>query len=566
MAELLAMQGELKGFKRSFSVLKTLTVMQLKEKLDMSYLGNFRKTLFKTIWTVIEFAAITAVCFLVFHFIKILGIFSLVSDVPSSVMVVIFTVMFMLSIVFATMGLVKSLYFSKDNSVLLTLPATPSLVFLSKLAVYYCYELKKNFMFTVPIFIGYGIVKGLTIAYYPWLLFLFVFISALPVIISALLSIPCMFVYQFIQKFKAIQYVIYTALAVGAVALTWYLISLIPTNINFVETWGTTFWEIQDFLKVFTKTFSVMTSFTELIIGRTIGVTVAVFSIRTLWGTLILLSVTVALIALCFLLAKPLFYKMASTPFEFRKKSNVKEKQNVVRSGFLSALYKEITIGLRSNYFIKLFAILVIVMPIAIVLLNKLYAAMNTRFVGMQMTVAFNAVIMMLILLSTNIDIASVYSRDGSTAYLNKVQPTNYSVLLFAKLLCNLVIALIGVIVTVIFYAEYSPLNVPDFIMFSVAIYAFYVCHLFWSAELDIMNPQYSQYATFNDQANNPNENASAVILLIISILVFIVALFLSMQEASGVWIKLGVVSLVLAVAKILTFFLKIKIFYKEKI
>lgn len=558
-------KSERMSFKRALFVLKTLTVMQLKEKLDMSYLGNFRKTLFKIIWTVIEFAAITVVCFLAFYFIKILGVFSLVYDVPSSVMVVMFTVMFALSILFATMGLVKSLYFSKDNSVLLTLPATPSLVFLSKLAVYYCYELKKNFMFTVPIFIGYGIVKGLTVGYYPWVVFLFIFISALPVLISALLSIPCMFAYRFIQKIKAIQYVLYALLACGAVALTWYLISLIPPDINFVETWGTTFWKIQDFLKGFTKTFSLMTAFTEIIVGRTVGLTVAVFTLKTLIGTLVLFAVTVALIVLCFLLAKPLFYKMASAPFEFSKKSNVKQKQNVTRSGFTSALYKEIIIGLRSNYFIKIFATLVIVMPMAIVLLNKLYAAMNTRFVGMQMTVAFNAVIMLLILLSTNIDVASAYSRDGSTAYLNKVQPTDYGKLLFSKLVCNLAIAFVGVVVTVIFYAKYSPLNVADFIAFAVSIFAFYVCHLFWSAELDIMNPQYSQYATFNEQANNPNENASAVILLILSALVFLVSLLLSMQEASGVWIKIGVIAVVLAASKIVTFFLKIKIFYKEK-
>lgn len=560
------LNGERNTLKNAISVLKTLTLMQLKEKLDMSYLGNFRKTLFKIVWLVIEFAVITAVCALVFYFIKILNVFSLTADVPSSVMVIIFTVMLALSIVFSTLGLVKSLYFSKDNSVLLTLPATPSLIFLSKLAVYYCYELKKNFMFTVPLFIGYGIIKGLTFAYYPWVIFLFVFISAIPVLISALLSIPSMFVYQFINRFKIVQYVLYAVVAIALGGLAWYLISLIPANINFIETWGTTFWEIQDFLTAFTTTLSFMTAFTELIVGKTVGITVAVFSVKTIYGLLILIGVTVALIVLCFLLAKPLFYKMASTPFEFTKKSNIKEKKNVQRDGFLSALYKETLIGLRSNYFIKLSALLMVVMPLAVLLLNKLYAAMNTRYVGMQMTVAFTAVIMLLILLSTNIDIASIYSRDGSTAYLNKVQPTNYGKLLFSKLVANLVISLIGVFITTFVYKPYCGLNSVDFAMFSLGIYAFHVCHMFWSAELDIMNPQYSQYATFNDQANNPNENMSGVILMIMSVLVFIVSLLLSMNETSGVWIKVGVLAIVLAVAKIFTFFLKIKVFYKEKI
>jgi uncharacterized membrane protein len=126
-------------------------------------------------------------------------------------------------------------------------------------------------MFTVPIFIGYGIVKGLTFGYYPWLLFLFLFISALPVIISALLSIPCMFVYQFIKKHSVIEYIIYTVLVGALIGLAYYLISLIPENINFVETWGTTFWQIQDFLAGFSKTFIIFSAFTELIIGKTVG-------------------------------------------------------------------------------------------------------------------------------------------------------------------------------------------------------------------------------------------------------------------------------------------------------
>ena len=558
--------GERVGFLNAVSVLKTLTLMQLKEKLDMSYLGSFVKTLFKIVWTVIEFAVITVACYFIFYFIKILGIFSLTMDVPSSVMVVIFTVMFALSILFSTMGLVKSLYFSKDNSVLLTLPASPSLVFLSKLAVYYCYELKKNFMFIVPIFIGYGLVKGLVWTYYPWLLFLFAFISALPVIISALLSIPCMFVYQFIKKVSIVQYLIYALLVAGAGYLAYSLISIIPANINFVESWGTTFWEIQDFLKTFTTTLPFMTAFTELIVGKTVGITVAVFNKQTLGGLLTLIGSTAVLIILCLLLAKPLFYKMASKPFEFSKKSNIKAKENTVKPGFLSALYKETLIGVRSNYFIKLGALLIIVMPLAILLLNKLYSAMNTRFVGMQMTVSFNAVIMLLILLSTNIDVASAFSRDGSTAYLNKVQPTAYGPLLFSKLVANLIISLIGVSVTIYTYSQFSALNTADFIMYAVCIYATYVCHLFWSAELDIMNPQYSQYATFNDQANNPNENMSGVILLILSIFIFAATLLLSMSEPTGVWVKVGIASVVLAVVKITTFFLKVKVFYKEKI
>ena len=185
-------------FKENCFILKTLTAMQIKEKIDFSYLNSWKKTLFKVIWLLVEIVAITFICRTVFIYVRALGLFSLIGEVPTTVMNVLFTFMLVLSIISSTAGLVKSLYFSRDNSVLLTLPTTPSMVFLSKLAVYYVYELKKAFMFTAPMFMGYALAHSYPIYFYFWLLFLFIFISALPVIISALLSIPCMFIYQWI--------------------------------------------------------------------------------------------------------------------------------------------------------------------------------------------------------------------------------------------------------------------------------------------------------------------------------------------------------------------------------
>ena len=210
MTEDIRQGGKSNSPKRALSILKTLTVMQLKEKLDLSYVGNFRKSLFKSIYFLIEFAVVTAICYLVFYFCKLLGVFSLVSDIPVSVVAIIFLFMLMLSVIFGTVSLVKSLYLSRDNLVLLTFPAGSSLIFLSKIAVYYVYEIRKNFMFLIPFFVAYGLVQGYAFYYYPWLLFLFAFISLLPVLISALLSIPCLYLWQFLKKFKGYITIIFS--------------------------------------------------------------------------------------------------------------------------------------------------------------------------------------------------------------------------------------------------------------------------------------------------------------------------------------------------------------------
>lgn len=558
------------ALKEYYASLKTLVTMQIKEKMDFSYLKSKRQTVFKITWFFLGFAVVTALIAVLFYFVKLLGLFSLVKDIPTSVISIAFSVMLALSVVTDTVGLMRALYFSRDNTVLLTLPAPPALVFFSKLAVYYIYELKKSFLFTIPLFVAYGIIKGLPIYYYPWLLLLFGFVSALPVLIAGVLSIPAMFISVFVNRFKWLQYTLYGTLALALIVALWYAIGLIPKDIDFIATWGTTFWEIQDFLKAYMKNFAPLYAFTELIVGRTVGLSNLIFHSRTLPYLLALIGVLAVLLLLCFLLSRPLFYRMASTPFEFKKRT-IEPKPNRVHNPISSALVKELIGGIRSNSLVRLFGTVAVIMPIAIQLLNKLYSAMNTRFIGTQMTVCFNVLIMLLIVLSTNIDIASVYSRDGSSAYLNKVQPTGYAGLLISKLVIPMVVTFAGVAYTTVIFARFTTfvprpaLSLLEVVCLGLTVYFIYVAHLFYSAELDIMNPQYAQYATFNEQANNPNENLSGIMAILFSIIAFAVALFLSSMATKGVWVRLCLVTLVIAVAKCMTYLMKIRVFYKEK-
>lgn len=559
-------KGEMReSILNGFRALITLVKMQLKEKMDLGYFRSKRKMIFKLTWLLIEFAAITAIISVMFYFVKLFGLFSLVRDIPVSVISLIFGFMLLLSVVTDTVGLMKSLYFSKDNSVLLTLPSTPSLVFFSKLATYYIYELRKSFMFTIPMFIAYGIIKGYGFVYYPWLILMFVLISVIPVLLAALLSIPAMFAYVFLNRVKILQYLLYTVVGGTAILAVWKLIGLIPDNINFVESWGDTYWEIQAFLADYVKVFAPIYAFTELIVGKTIGITSVLFHSATLTTLLIVIVIAAALLLLCFLCSKPLFCRMASTPFEFKRRNAIKERPNRKLPTLISAVKKEWILNLRSNSFIKLGGVLIVIMPVAIFLLNKIYSAMNTRFLGAQMTICFNILIILLIMLTTNIDMASVYSRDGSSASLNKVQPASYTVLLVSKLIFPMILALVGAILTVNVFAVEAGLKPLDALMIGVAIYGAYIAHLFSSAESDIMNPQYEQYATFNEQANNPNESKSSIMAIVISAVVFVVALFLSSRGDVSTWIKLAIIMCAFAGFKVFTYISKIKAFYKEK-
>ena len=66
------------SFRESWHAFITLVKMQLKEKIDMSFLRSTKKLIFKLVWLLIEFAAITAILTVVFNYVKLLGLFSLV--------------------------------------------------------------------------------------------------------------------------------------------------------------------------------------------------------------------------------------------------------------------------------------------------------------------------------------------------------------------------------------------------------------------------------------------------------------------------------------------------------
>ena len=123
---------------RTVKTLKTLVSMQLKEKLNLKGRSKFSKrTLFGMIFSLIKFALIVGLCFVFLFIARMLQLFSLTGILPTSIITVVFTVMLLISIVATTISLNKSMYYSYDNPVLLTLPCKASEVYLSKLIVYY---------------------------------------------------------------------------------------------------------------------------------------------------------------------------------------------------------------------------------------------------------------------------------------------------------------------------------------------------------------------------------------------------------------------------------------------
>ena len=545
--------------------LKPLVMMQLKDKLDFSFLKSTKQTIVKVILSILAFAIVAAAFFLLFFMGDMMNIFSLSISVPTPVVVIIFTVMETLTLLSCTFGLMKALYFSKDNPVLLTLPASTNQVFISKIVVYFIYELKRTLYFIVPLLLAYCLVVGLPLYSILWVVLCWFLIALLNVSFASLFSILAMVLTMFLRNFGFLK----IALFLGVVGIAIYalvtVINLIPANFDIRSAWGTIFWSMQDFFTWFTTTMVPFTMIIELFIGKYKGLKPTLFTNNTLIYLGMLVGLIVVLFVLAFLISRPLFFKMAAKPFEYRKVTREFNRKNKKTNSFLSAVKAQTLLIFRTSD--DLFALMgcAVAMPILILLLNRIFAAISTKALGDAMTISFNLLIILLVSLASNGKVASLYSREGSAAYLNKTRPNEYRTNLLAKITPNAVVMIISIIASSIIFANFSILNTLNNICFALTAIFAYVMHLLWCAESDVANPQYTHYATTGEHPNNPNETKSSITMFIVSFLACLVSLFLCVENAKVAFVKIALIFLALLIYRVWSYLSTIKYFYKEK-
>jgi hypothetical protein len=202
---------------------------------------------------------------------------------------------------------------------------------------------------------------------------------------------------------------------------------------------------------------------------------------------------------------------------------------------------------------------------ILIFLLNKLYSAMQTSFNGQFMTKAFNMLVLYLTVLSFNNEYASVYSKDGNARFIEKTRPITSWVLTFSRLVPRIIISTISVVGATCFYVFTSGASIFELVCVSITGSALSVAHLLWSAEMDIMNPQSDQYATLGLEFDNPNVKKATLFALLISAIFAFLVYFLAPSGLNSTFIKLAIISLAFMGARVYLYFIRVKLYYKER-
>ncbi len=538
---------------RTLRSLRVLIGIQMKSLIDRSFFRNKRAVLLKAGLGIVFFAAVTAAFFAVFEISSLLSLFSLGEGVPETVIAVLFTVIQIMATVSCMTGLSHALYRGTDNVILLVLPVPHGLVFLSKLAVYYIRELKRGLILTVPLLLAYGIECGAVWFYYPWMLFCFPFVTLLPVSAGAVLSIPAYYIPRALSRVPALKYAVIAVLAAALVAVAFLLIGLIPENINLLGQWGSITRSVRAFLSSFCGIFYPWYMMTRMMVGSSLAIAYAPVSPVSAATFFCVLGAAAALVGISFLTSRKLFLRMTAEAGE-PTSSRRRVRKNRVHSRTAGPFAEDALRKMRSGKAAWRSVIAFFVPALLLFALNRVYAAMNTSLAGQSMTAAFNILVLLVTVLTSNAFLAHVYSRDGKARDLLKTRPVDFRLQLSARLMLPCVLSALAAVTAAIVYGAVSSATAGQAAAFAGMAVCTDLAHAFWCAEIDVMHPE--------EKEGSGNETKATAIAVVLSVL-FAAGYYL-ISGSAGAFLKLFLISAAFLAVRAFLFFERVRLYFGE--
>ena len=548
--------------------------MQLKDKLDIGFIKDKAQVIRKVIFFILRFLIVSAISFALLFVSSFLRIFHNSPFLPTSIMTVVMTIILLISTFTCTVDLIKSLYLAEDNQVLITYPISANRIFLSKIIVFYLYEIYKNVTFTLPIFLAYGFLSPVNWFFYIWVFIAFFFVSMIPVVLGVVLSVPGLYLIRFFNRYRGLKIIFFILLLGGFIYGLAQLVLLIPNEINVLNYWGPIKVLLSDVTIFFQTYFSPVYLVVKMVVGKYDATMHYSYLNGDVWLTFLGLIVSMAaLFFSIYYLSRFIFIKMTSKSFEYEKKFQVKVLLNRRLPSFLSFVLKELRLIFRTGEFTYNFIATYVSIPLIILLINQIFASMDLYTNGEFMVQAFNILIIMLPLLASNSMIATMYSKEGRTAYLKRTKPVIIVFPLLAKLLPNITLSVVSLIISLYIFNAHVNYIAINIVLLSMALIFIQIGHILFCALLDLMNPQNEQYATSGGQISNPNETKATLSAFIISFLVALIALGLMIEEQfkpevnfNLAFLKLMLLGILFLGTNIYMFIAKIKAYYYDRI
>lgn len=535
-----------------FRRIKTLTLMQLGEKLDTGVLKKPKKLIVSILYKLLAIGLLSAFIFVLMYGMKAL----LHIEVGSSFFIFVIAILQLLSILFAISGLSTSMYLANDNQLLFSYPARHNEVFISKMLVFLVYELLRNSTYLLPFLIAFGLSTSLNlwVGYWPMMIVMLLVLSLIPVLIGVLISIPVIFIKKWLKDKPVVATLL--ALAFGGLLLYGVIsfLSSVQGSVGFTAMYHIIYEKINNAIAYVVS----ISLYCKNIAG--------LFFNFSIWkNILIILAICLGLLTLAFLISRPIYFKMAVGAYEFTNKKKRKSKFiNAEKTPFISYLSKEFKLLFRSSDHLVGNFIFLLFLPIILLLLNKLISSYSMVERGEQMLISFNILLGLAILLSSNTESATAFSKEGDKFYLLKISPVSIKKQALAKVTFNILISCLVMVITSISIAYATDISGLDMTLILFLFIFVDVAHIFWSIDIDLMNPQFKLHANDEFTKENKNVQKSISIGILLAILFAVGSFLLFTINYNTGWIKLLIIAAILMIMRIYLFFTRISVYFKH--
>lgn len=375
----------------------------------------------------------------------LLGFAFIRQELEREFLTIFFTTSQVIVLIFGTVMMVSTLYYNRDNEFLASMPVTPQQVFFSKFLFVYLNELLLSTAFVFMIGITFGIIAGFSVGFYFLLIPVAILLPFLPLLLSALLSIPIMYVLAFFKNKGIWTTVLLILLFVAVFALYFKFISSISTSAGGEDSGSVIIPDsavpgIQRAARILAPVYA--------LVGLILGADV--------WLNLLIVVASFAvLFALGYILSMTAYTKGVKAQFE-NNKTVVSKTREYKQYGVVGSLVRTDFKEIMRQPMLAFYALFQVVFsPILIIFMGANVGDISAEVPGAEGLVqtVFVMVSMAVILLlssSINYTALSSFTREGQNFFYLKALPINPNEIIRAKTTLARLVNFAGVFIALI--------------------------------------------------------------------------------------------------------------------
>ena len=457
------------------------------------------------------------------------------------------------SFVFGIANVISTLYMSKDNELLMVLPISFNEIFISKILVLYVSELLFSLNYLFPIFVSLGLLGSLNGLYYLTALLLMPILPIFPIALASILSIPVMTIVRFLKKHLVLSVMVLLSIVVGVFVGYMEIVTNMSGAFNIAEK------QIESSLKINQN----ITKLGSSIWGY-FHIAESLCDISLFYRALLFLAGSLTLFCACFLLIRPLYFRIATMTTENSSRARKKAKKFKKYTPFQSLLLNEIRSVFRSPGYLFQYFLFPLLMPLIVYTYDKLLVSIVVNQAGKNMIIGAHVLVLSIVALMSNTISSTAISREGGTFYIAKCTPVSFYEQVKAKIAFNAIFTMGAIFITTILtlvLTDYGAITVIGSGV-CVSVMAFgHICHSF---DMDLRNPVLDWYD--NSEITSISKSTTVCILyaLLLSVLSCVIVILTASSNMLIAFVVLFIVSALYCAARVYLLALRTKYYYEK--